>query len=153
METGRLKPFVILWIGLILSVSCAVGGTFREVADPMIVARFFHTATLMGDGRVFLAGGLLSDLPIPVSSTEIYDPPTGLFERSINMKGPRFYHTATFLEDGRILIIGVDAFLGASAGEIVDTDAVLTVAYQLEPGMNPEIVKPLAEIKPGHHGQ
>jgi hypothetical protein len=46
----------------------------------MMVARLAHTATLLQDGRVLVAGGSNADFPQQNTSTaEIYDPATGTF--------------------------------------------------------------------------
>lgn len=69
----------------------------------MATARNLFTATLLGDGRVLVAGGYSPD---SVASAEIYDPTTGLFSPTAAMAEPRFAHTATVLADGKVLIVG-----------------------------------------------
>lgn len=70
----------------------------------MTQARQMHTATLLADGRVLLAGGFQSD--VPVASTEVYDPASGSFTATAPMAVARVWHTATRLSDGRVLITG-----------------------------------------------
>ena len=76
----------------------------------LTLARDFHTATLLKDGRVLITGGynfVGSDPYIGMfGSAELYDPATGTFSRTANMLKPRFGHTATLLRDGRVLITG-----------------------------------------------
>jgi len=76
----------------------------------LTLARDFHTATLLKDGRVLITGGynfVGSDPYIGMfGSAELYDPATGTFSRTANMLRPRFGHTATLLRDGRVLITG-----------------------------------------------
>lgn len=79
-------------------------GTFTATGD-MITARSGHTATLLQNGKVLIAGG-------GTSSAELYDPSTGFFTATRDMTTPRRYHTATLLADGRVLIAG--GFLGHS---------------------------------------
>ncbi len=70
-------------------------------------ARYGHTATLLPDGRVFVAGGApttrLADI---AASTEIFDPATGRWTTAAPMRVPRLGHTATLLRDGQILVAG-----------------------------------------------
>jgi hypothetical protein len=46
-------------------------GSFA-VTGPMVVARGWHTATLLPDGKVLIAGGRGLDSTAPVSSAELY---------------------------------------------------------------------------------
>src|SRR5580698_3355648 len=90
-------------------------GTFTAVGS-MATARSFHTATLLMDGRVLIAGGQISSASA-FSSTEIYDPVKQIFTPSGNMTTARSGHTATLLPDGRVLMVGGDA---AGSTEIYD---------------------------------
>jgi hypothetical protein len=73
-------------------------------------SRKYHTASLLPDGRVLVAGGLeQKDVSIPgktLSLTELYDPGTGKFSPNGSMGEPRWGQTATLLDDGRVLIAG-----------------------------------------------
>ncbi|MBV9073845.1 MAG: hypothetical protein JOZ10_09455 [Acidobacteria bacterium] len=80
----------------------------------MTSPRDFHTATLLQNGKVLVAGGLGVglDQPPAQSSAELFDPAALSFTAIGEMSIPRVAHTATPLEDGRVLIAGG----GASGG-------------------------------------
>ena len=70
--------------------------------------RLLHTATLLLNGKVLVAGGWSEDHPHNgiMSSAELYDPATGNWTRTIGMNVGRAAHTATLLFDGRVLVVG-----------------------------------------------
>lgn len=72
----------------------------------MALARASHTATLLDDGRVLIAGGTTPDLGATdlADSVEIYDPATGAFHVAGGMQRRRAEHTATLLGDGTVLL-------------------------------------------------
>lgn len=71
----------------------------------MIVGRSWHTATLLLDGRVLIAGGLAPNGD-QLSSAELFDPAIGKFSPTGSMTVKRDSQTATLLQDGRVLIVG-----------------------------------------------
>jgi hypothetical protein len=78
----------------------------------MSAKRADHTATLLPDGRVLIAGrgwswfGNGEYFYSTRNSAEVYDPVTGTFSDTGNMATDRDAHSATLLNDGRILIAG-----------------------------------------------
>ena len=72
----------------------------------MATARRFHTATLLGNGKVLVAGGEDAGATA-FASAELYDPTTGTFSPTTgSMTAPRVGHTATLLSSGKVLITG-----------------------------------------------
>jgi hypothetical protein len=74
----------------------------------MTTPHAFHTATLLADGRVVVAGGLINDrLDGKVSAAaDLYDPASGSWTATNGMADARWGHTATLLPDGRVLVAG-----------------------------------------------
>jgi large repetitive protein len=81
-------------------------GTFNGTG-PMSGARTDHTATLLADGHVLLAGGVDEGGAGEVTaSAEIFDPVTGTFTSTGPMATARSGASATLLRDGRVLVAG-----------------------------------------------
>ena len=66
-------------------------------------ARLSHSATLLPDGRVLIAGGRGAEV---TASAELYDPKSGSFSETGRMIAPRYKHTAGLLPDGSVLLAG-----------------------------------------------
>jgi hypothetical protein len=77
---------------------------FTTLAAHMTAARAEHTATLLPDGTVLLAGG--DGTSGTLSSAEIYTSSTSAFTPVGNMNSARMQHTANLLADGTVLIAG-----------------------------------------------
>jgi surface antigen len=81
------------------------GSASATQLPPMNGARYQHSATLLADGKILVAGG------VPVNSSrlalsEIYDPSSNTWTPTGSMVVARSGHTATLLNDGRVLVTG-----------------------------------------------
>ncbi|WP_143196149.1 kelch repeat-containing protein [Archangium sp. Cb G35] len=80
-------------------------GECGSLAEP----RAAHTATLLEDGRVLLAGGYRTGsdgMDSTVSSAELFDPMTGTVTPVPALDSARAFHTATRLPGGKVLLAG-----------------------------------------------
>jgi hypothetical protein len=81
----------------------------------MVAGRAYHTATLLPNGKVLVAGGCYDVCRIyNLSSAELYDPFTGTWSATSSMANARAQHTATLLPNGKVLVAG-----GISGSNIV----------------------------------
>src|SRR5579871_2321781 len=72
-------------------------------AGQMLEPRSGHTATLLPDGRVLIAGGMRRNQDF-YKSAELYNPTTGKFQATGDMNERRVSPVAVLLRSGRVLI-------------------------------------------------
>jgi hypothetical protein len=99
-------------------------GPSAEVYDPrvrvwsptsnMFWDRAAHTATLLRDGRVLVAGGYDMYTKRPLTIAEVYDPTAEEWHISGSMTTGRGLHTATLMQDGAVLVAGGGALDGSA---------------------------------------
>src|SRR5579885_937675 len=73
----------------------------------MSTPRVSHTATLLNNGKVLVAGGCTAPSQCTaLASVEIYDPSSQTWSPAGSLNVGRYSHTATRLADGRVLVSG-----------------------------------------------
>ena len=130
-ETGALPPGVNLSTGGVLSGTPAATGSFPITVDVtdsagrvaqqdftlqiyahgfaatgnMGTPRSSHTATLLNNGKVLVAGGA-DTTGNEFATAELFDPTSGSFTPTGSMGTARQAHTATPLSNGKVLVMG-----------------------------------------------
>src|SRR3954451_3265802 len=104
-STPAFRPFLSLGILFAFAMplarpSDAAPFVFQPAAS-MNVARAIHTATLLADGRVLVAGGQ-NDNAFAIDSAELYDPVIDSWTNTGPLVSGRKYHTATSLPNGLV---------------------------------------------------
>ena len=88
-------------------IVAARGSTIRLIdvsTGSMRDGRYYHTATVLSNGKVLVAGG--STYSASLASADVYDPAAGTWSSAGNMTMPRDQHTAVLLPNGKVLITG-----------------------------------------------
>src|SRR5262245_46205083 len=85
------------------SATAQTPGRWKATGD-LVTARASHTATLLQNGMVLVAGGF--DITGISAIAELYDPATGLWTATGSLGIARRDHTATLLPNGQVLVAG-----------------------------------------------
>jgi len=111
----RWGRFVLVSLGFWLSAALPQAARAQTWATntPLQVARWSHTATLLNDNTVLVAGGLVVNAVIDgnftsadTNAVEIYDPAADTTTPVEPMNTSRHQHRATLLPSGRVLVSG-----------------------------------------------
>jgi hypothetical protein len=85
----------------------STAGTLTFTANSMFLSRVYHTATLLNDGTVLIAGGEQAHgCCVAFNNAEVYTPASRMFSNVSSMSFARALHTLTLLPNGRVHMIG-----------------------------------------------
>src|ERR1700676_2721392 len=84
-------PLLFLAAGLVLVQPCAADPLGFGDTGSLGTARYQHTATLLPNGKVLVAGGNNGGA---LTSAELYDPASGTWAATGNLGAARYQHTA-----------------------------------------------------------
>src|SRR5436190_7951827 len=102
-QVVRLLLFLGAWLMVVRP--CAGGSSvIFEETGRLAVARVYHTATLLPNGKVLVTGGY--DGNNAFATAELYDPATGTWTPTGSLTVARFRHKATLLPNGQVLVSG-----------------------------------------------
>ncbi len=117
---SKLHDLFIIHALVALALNFAVNQQAKAVAYTFIltgsmnVPREYHTATLLPNGQVLVAGGQVITNSITLAtatlaSAELYNPVTGTWTLTGPMNIARSLFTATLLPNGKVLVVAGDA--------------------------------------------
>lgn len=99
------RTFMPTVLALTISVTGANAQGFTPTGS--LHAARARTATAVAGGQVLVAGGsMFGSGCLPIRSAELFDPQTGSFSSTANMKHTRCEARAVTLDDGRVLVVG-----------------------------------------------
>jgi len=104
----RCRAAVCAVVPLVFGLSrtaAAQSGTF-SITGNMSNARTIHTATLLANGTVLVAGGFNPGVTSALASAELYNPNTGHFSATGSLNTARRAHSAALLSNGKVLVAG-----------------------------------------------
>jgi len=122
MKTQKRKSYPLAALVFVAVLATSLNPLARAAGfvtnTPLITSRFAHTATLLSNGKVLVAGGYSSS---GIATTaELHDPATGAWVVTGAPLMPRREHTATLLQNGKVLMVG-----GYNSNNVFQTSAEL----------------------------
>ena len=109
--SAPIKPIAAGGNGLVIAGPASPQGLFPADAPftfsntgSLTTARFYHTATLLPNGKVLVVGGRGTSGAL--NGAELYDPISGTWSATGSLNTDRYLHTATLLPNGKVLVAG-----------------------------------------------
>ena len=100
---AAVTTLVLAWLVMPAFNSAALAAEWTTTGS-MNTARSRHTATLLQNGTVLVAGGFVGLGSL--QTAELYDPTAGTWGVTGSMGSARSSHTATLLQNGTVLVAG-----------------------------------------------
>lgn len=102
--SSKQRFLVLITVGIFASVLPLIGQTFKTTGT-LNQPRADHTATLLANGLVLVAGGYTPSGPS--GTAELFDPTTGSWHMAAHqLNVARAGHASVRLSDGRVLLVG-----------------------------------------------
>src|ERR1035438_4619373 len=114
IKTNKILPFALALTALALNLSVLHPAQAQSFTldNPLLAARWAHTATLLTNGLVLIVGGEIANdygsgqIMKATNGCELYDPAIGSSTLTGSMNDAHFTHTATLLTNGLVLVVG-----------------------------------------------
>ena len=120
---GFANSATVLGAGSVLDTAelCdPTGTTMTLTATSPKTGRYLHSATLLGNGKVLVAGGR-NAAQVETNSAELYDPATNTWSQTGSLAIARSEHIATLMPNGQVLVVGgVNGNSTLSSAELYD---------------------------------
>jgi N-acetylneuraminic acid mutarotase len=104
LKLPRIFPLLLLGAGLALVQPSSADPSVFTPTGSVSAPRYGHTATLLQNGKVLMAGGSNGTTAAP--GEQLYDPANGTWMPTGSLHVSRYRHTATVLFDGKVLVAG-----------------------------------------------
>jgi len=118
--TRRVAFPLLFGTGLLLVQPCSADSGVFSGTGSLVTARNTHTATLLPNGKVLVAGGFNITSNGTVANTELYDPASGSWTATGHLVTGRYLHTATLLPNGHVLVAGGSGSDNLASAELYD---------------------------------
>ena len=103
--TTDVTTFTTLPLPPVVAVNGGGGAAVFSAAGNLATARGYHTASVLGNGKVLVAGGRGSG-GVDLASAELYNPATNTWSVTGSLVAAHYAPTASVLGNGKVLLVG-----------------------------------------------